>query len=73
MNFGNKKILKDVAICIPLRFLLWGSLLKEVVSGQKHKQRTGDFPGGPLAKTALPVQGAQVQALVRELDPTRCN
>ena len=28
LNFGNKKILKDVAICIPLRFLLQGSLLK---------------------------------------------
>ena len=28
----------------------------------------GDFPGGPVAKT--PRQGAQVQSLVRELDPT---
>ena len=28
----------------------------------------GDFPGGPAAKT--PRQGAQVQSLLRELDPT---
>ena len=30
----------------------------------------GDFPGGPVAKTALPMQGAWVQSLARELDPT---
>ena len=29
-----------------------------------------DFPGGPVAKTVLPVQGAWVKSLVRELDPT---
>ena len=29
----------------------------------------GDFPGGPVAKTVLPMQGAQVQPLIRELDP----
>jgi len=28
------------------------------------------FPGGPVAKTVLPRQGAWVQSLVRELDPT---
>ena len=33
----------------------------------------GDFPGGPVVKTALPVQGAWVQSLVRELDPTYRN
>ena len=26
-----------------------------------------DFPGGPVVKTALPLQGAQVRSLVREL------
>ena len=26
-----------------------------------------DFPGGPVVETALPVQGAEVQSLVREL------
>ena len=30
----------------------------------------GDFPGGPVAKTELPKQGAWVPHLVRELDPT---
>ena len=32
-----------------------------------------DIPGGPVAKTVLPIEGAQVQSLVRELDPTCCN
>ena len=27
-----------------------------------------DFPGGPVAKTVFPTQGAWVQSLVRELD-----
>ena len=27
----------------------------------------GDFPGGPAVKTALPLQGARVQALLGEL------
>ena len=29
-----------------------------------------DFPGGLVAKTALPMQEAQIQSLVGELDPT---
>ena len=32
-----------------------------------------DFLGGPVVKTVLPVQGAQVRSLVRELDPACCN
>ena len=28
-----------------------------------------DFPGGPVGKTVLPMQGAQVRSLVGELDP----
>ena len=32
-----------------------------------------DFPGGPVAKTVLPMQGTWVRPLVRELDPTSCN
>ena len=36
--------------------------LKEVCSG--------DFPGGPVANTVLPVPEAWFQSLVRELDPT---
>ena len=32
---------------------------------------SGDFPVGPVAKTPMfPMQGAQVQSLIRELDPT---
>ena len=33
------------------------------------KSGRGDFPGGPVAKTVLPVRGACVQSLVKELDP----
>ena len=29
--------------------------------------------GGPTTKTEFPMQGVQVRALVRELDPTCCN
>ena len=32
-----------------------------------------DSPGGPVAKTLLPVQGALPQSTVRELDPTCSN
>ena len=28
-----------------------------------------DLPGGPVAKTLLPMQGAWIQSLARELDP----
>ena len=34
------------------------------------KRPRSDFPGGPVAKTALPMQGTWVRSLVRELDPT---
>ena len=32
--------------------------------------RVWDFPGGPVVDSKFPMQGAQVQFLVRELDPT---
>ena len=31
------------------------------------------FPGGPVAKTVLPMPGAWVRSLIRELDPTYRN
>ena len=35
------------------------------------RQKCREIPGGPVTKDAtFPVQGAQVQSLVRELDPT---
>ena len=35
------------------------------------KNPSGDFPGDAVVKTLeLPMQGAQVRSLVRELDPT---
>ena len=37
---------------------------------EKKTFKNRDFPGGPVAKTALPVQGAQVLFLVRALDST---
>ena len=33
----------------------------------------GDLPGGPVAKSVLPMLEAQVWSLVREQDSTRCN
>ena len=39
----------------------------------KNKNNTikwGDFPDGPVVKTVLPMQEAQVQSLVRDLDST---
>ena len=36
------------------------------------KNYWSDFPGSPVAKTVLPVQGTQVQSLVKELDLTYC-
>ena len=40
--------------------------------GKKSKKEGlfGNFPGGAGTKTELPVQGARVQSLVREIDPT---
>jgi len=38
---------------------------------KKNNQR--DFPGGLEADSALSMQEAQVQSLVRRLDPTRHN
>ena len=59
------------------------SLMKNWISGayQVHasffsvseKLTWMDFPAGPVATTVLPMQGAWVRSLVRELDPTRCN
>ena len=56
--------------------------MEEALLGGREKGRFGtlginmqvrDFPGGPVAKTRLLMQGPQVQSLVRELDPTHCN
>ena len=38
-----------------------------------YKKQIKDFSGGPMAETVLPTQGAQVQSMVRELDPTFCS
>ena len=43
-------------------------MIRNKSSNKKPTVRT--YPGGTLAKTELPVQGAQVQSLVRKLDPT---
>ena len=37
--------------------------------GVGQKQPKWDFPGGPVVKTLLPMQGAPVQGLVKDLDP----
>ena len=40
---------------------------------EASKKGRRDFPGGPVANSMLPVQGAQVRSLVWELDPTYHN
>ena len=35
-----------------------------------EKKKVWDFSGDPVAESALPMQGALVQPLIRELDPT---
>ena len=37
---------------------------------EKWERMSRDFPGGPVDKTLLPVQGVQFQSLVRKLDST---
>ena len=40
---------------------------------QPQKATCWDRPGGPVAKTLLPMQGVWVWTLIRELDPAHCN
>ena len=41
---------------------------------KEKKKKIWDFPGGPVAKTLhFQCRKTQVQSLLRELDPTRCN
>ena len=42
--------------------------LVEQTDLELKKEISRDFPGGPVAKTVLPMQGAWVRPLVRELD-----
>ena len=50
--------------------LFWGETVLLLCS---YKYCLLGLPGGPVAMTALPVQGEQVQSLIRELDPTYFN
>ena len=43
------------------------------IKKKKKRKENRDFPGGPVAKTELKVQGAWVQSLVREPDSTYHN
>ena len=50
----------------------WQKITTNLEVNTKHKypskfKGNRDFPGGPVAKTALPMQGVQVQSLVVEL------
>ena len=54
--------------------LIWFGFAKEEVEklaggagSHFHGLEFRDFPGGPMVKTALPMQGPRVQSLVREL------
>ena len=49
------------------RVNLWAT--REAQEDVGQKQPKWDFPSGPVVKTLLPMQGAPVQCLVKELDP----
>ena len=42
----------------------------DTIIGKYLNTKFRDFPGGAVVKTVLPMQGAWVQSLVWELDPT---
>ena len=50
-------------------FSLFPQLWKRKVIAVHQKTYSRDFSGGPVGKTVLSMQGAQVQTLVEELDP----
>ena len=59
-----------------LRILLtYGLVCVEETKNRKERNKTGsgNFPGGPVVDSKLPMQGAQVGPLVGELDPARHN
>ena len=45
-------------------------LEKLLVYFSSYEEYKMHYPGGPVAKTVLPIQGAQFWSLVKELDPT---
>ena len=51
---------------------VWGEGVQER-GGCSYKRATWDLPGSPVADSSLSIQGAWVQSLVRELDPTYHN
>ena len=64
-KIGKEKLLlflKINSLLYKRQFISITSIAK-VTKGRK-------FPGGPVADSVLPMQGAWVQSLTRELDPT---
>ena len=56
---------QDVNLLI--RWISWYAFPGEARAVPRLRQRAGwDFPGGAVAKTQLPVGGAEVRSLVRE-------
>ena len=52
----------------------WSIVTRQFIEEKKCSEtRLQDFSGGPVADSKLLMQGAQVQSLVRELDPTGQN
>ena len=69
-----QSLLKIQSIFFPKKIIIVTSPPKERQISNKDKRLLWDFPGGPVAKTPpLPMQGAWVRSLLRELDPTCCN
>ena len=78
-GIDQNEMLESCFECLDLRVLtLYFSQLKIILRFFWKKDCNErlcfkDFPGGPVADSTIPMQGAQVQFLVRELDPACCN
>ena len=47
--------------------------MKRKIKEYRLIKKRGDFPGGPVTSTLLPMPGARVPSLVRDLDSKCCN
>ena len=83
LSYFNKLFLKlkDYPLVLPLHGVWIQSLVGQLRSSMPHgaaktlkkkkkREREFEIPGSPVARLLTPNAGAQVQSLVRELDPT---
>ena len=72
INTMEKNMKKRMYTCVQLsHFAVEQRLAQHCKSTilELKKKLSRDFPGGPVVKTVLPMQGPQVQPLVRAMEP----